>query len=223
VLGRRDDPGRLLLDLAGPVLGRLDDLGGLLLGRVDRLLGPVGRVGQHVLRRPAGLLEDAGHVGAEVTEGRGALVLDLHAVGAFLGLVGPVPLLLDLAGDLGGPHLHLPAVEAPKDDHEVGHVDLRVGRQLWLERAHGGDLPLLGWGTGGEILSRRTDPPGRAIAYRSNHRQPNPAPSPQPALPAGYGQRTELARRRAGRREGRASGRPRASPGGQACRCRPGS
>jgi hypothetical protein len=152
--GLLEGPPGLPLDLAGPVLGRLDDLGGLLLGGVDRLLGPLGRVGQHVLGRPAGLLEDAGHMGAEVGEGRRALVLDLHAVGALLGLVGPQPFLLDLAGDLGRPHLHLAAVETPEDDHEVGHVDLWLGR-LWFERAHGEDLPFRGVWTGDEILSRR--------------------------------------------------------------------
>ena len=175
--GLLEGPLGLSLDLAGPVLGRLDDLGRLLLGGVDRLLGPLGRVGQHVLRRPAGLLEDAGHMGAEMGEGRLALVFDLHAVGALLGLVGPEPLLLDLAGHLGGPHLHLAAVESPEDDHEVGHVDLWLGR-LWFERAHGGDLPFWGWGPGRNPISP-DDPPGRAIAYRSFHRQPNPAVSGQ--------------------------------------------
>jgi hypothetical protein len=158
-LGVLERPTGLALDLARPVLGRLDDLGRLLLGGVDRLLGPVGRVGEHVLGRPAGLFEDAGHVRAEMAEGRGALVLDLHPVGALLGLGGPLPFLLDLLGHLGGPHLHLARVEAPEDPHEVGHVDLRFGRQLWLERAHGGDLPFCGWGTGGETLSRRTTRP----------------------------------------------------------------
>src|SRR5918993_1107353 len=175
VPGLLEELSGVALDLAGPVLGRLDDLGGLLLGGLDRLLGPVGRVGQHVLGGPAGLLEDAGHVRAEVAEGRGALVLDLHPVGTLLGLVGPKPLLLDLAGHLGGPDLHLAAVEAPKDDHEVRHVDLRLTRHLWLERAHGGDLPLCGLGTGYENTISPDDPPVRAIAYRPCHGQPKPA------------------------------------------------
>jgi hypothetical protein len=119
---------------------------------------------------------------AEVAEGRGARGLDLRAVGALLGLVGPEPFLLDLVGDLGSPHLNLPAVEAAEDDHEVGHVDLRIGWKLRLERAHRGDLPLCGWDRRAKSYLA-DDPPGRAIAYRSCHRQPKPAGSCQPCPP----------------------------------------
>ena len=162
-------------------------------------------------------------MGAEMAEGRRALVLDLHAVGALLGFVGPEPLLLDLGGHLGGPDLHLATVESPEDDHEVGHVDLGLGR-LWFERAHGEDLPFRGWGTGGEsYLAGR---PARTRDSLPLIPRTTEFGSIRPIAHESY--RGAVAnepvwRRRVGRREGRASGRPRASPGGQAWRWRPGS
>jgi hypothetical protein len=98
-------------------------------------------------------------VGAKVAERRGGRLLQLHAVQGLLGLVGTLPLLLELAGQLLAPCLHLLAVKPPQHHRERRHGKLGPAGRRRLEGAHlegtHPDTSVARRGTKGGILRSR--------------------------------------------------------------------